>query len=194
MALQQRDFVMCKMAGGNLESRLFYHLQTSKQWPSPAYREAYWCATLTAAIGHAHECSFLVAQQFLDKGLILGLPRSGAAEPFLDYVEHHAYDVANGPIRPAVGGILPIYKQAAFEDWQRCLSKPIEFPMEEMASIDLEGFKNSRWFSSLYGVVLRAAAVHWPALNVWRYVTVCDLAHFNLIYNEIPLFSWMSVL
>ncbi|KAL7566983.1 hypothetical protein ACA910_019913 [Epithemia clementina (nom. ined.)] len=93
-----RDFAMCRIVGCDLEQLLFTELTQNGAWSTSWQRQAYWCACLTAATGLAHECRHLEAMQFLDKAMILGLPRSNKQlGGFILYVEHHANETASGP-------------------------------------------------------------------------------------------------
>jgi SET domain len=95
-AMRERDHCMCRIVGCDLTDTLY-------SLPSAVYREPFWCSSLTAVAGCAHECSFLEAMGILDRALILGLPRDDdRLDGFINYIEHHASEMATGPYPSAV--------------------------------------------------------------------------------------------
>jgi hypothetical protein len=77
-------------------------LRKESTWPNVHYHEAFWCSCLVASIGYVHECNFLTALDFLDRGFVLGLPRvNESVRDFFAYVECHAAGRAVGPFPSA---------------------------------------------------------------------------------------------
>ena len=168
-ALRERDFVMAKSVGADLKRVLLFMLKKESQWPSTAYREAFWCAAVTAAVGLAHQCSFLVAISHLDEALILGLNRAAVSD-FFAYVELHASQMAVGPCMPIVGSEnIPDYTSQYFVDvvMSKGLTQPIQFPIPEYIKPD-ECMIQSTYFSKAKAVVVRKIATGWSAIHKWR--------------------------
>jgi lysine-specific demethylase 8 len=167
-AIQERDFCLCRIVGTSLEFYLYNELQSKGSWPNSLYRESYWCASITAAIGFAHEGSFLVAMKLLDKAVILGQERK-AVEAFFSYVELHAYQqMAAAPCPPAIECKMPDCRDATVADAfsSTGLSKPISSPVEELTC-------NPSEFAKLVNslnkpAVMRGFAAEWPATKKWR--------------------------
>eukprot|EP00977_Amphora_coffeiformis_P006253 scaffold1341_cov178-Amphora_coffeaeformis.AAC.30 len=168
--MKERDFCLCKLGGCELEERLYSMLKKSS-WPSTNYRGLYWCAGLSAALGLAHEGSFLDALRYLDKALILGLPRRHEhLSDFFDYVEQHGVELSTGPYTPRRCRVLPIFSLP--EDRQRLerigLSKPISHPVVEApCNLTFELF-NEQFVSKALPVVVRGFAKDWNCVNGWR--------------------------
>ena len=170
-ALRERDFVMAKSVGADLKRLLLFMLKKESQWPSTAYREAFWCAAVAAAVGLAHQCSFLAAISHLDEALILGIDRSAVSD-FFAYVELHASQMVVGPCMPIFGSEnIPDYTSQYFSNivMSKGLSQPIQFPMPEYAKPD-ESMIQSTYFSKAKAVVVRKVAIGWSAIHKWRYV------------------------
>jgi hypothetical protein len=165
--VRDRDFSLCRVVGSDLESILYHQLQTQGAWPSTFYREAYWCASITGAIGFAHEGSFLVAMKLLDKAVILGQPRK-LIEDFFSYVEVHAYQMAAAPCPPAIQCHVADYTESAMveEVTNTGLSKPIEFAVEEL-NVPKESIA-STLATLRKPAVIRSLARNWPAITAWR--------------------------
>ena len=163
--LRERDFVLCKTVGTDLENVLFSMLQRHSSWPSLAFREAYWCGATTASVGLAHQCSFLPAMYLLDKATILGLPRQ-SIEDYFSYVEYHASQVAIGPFQSAVDSIVTDFSSSQHKDILEnvALSGPIQFPLPEVSVSSLE----TSCISKSKPAVIRAFAAEWPATRKWR--------------------------
>ncbi|KAL3903927.1 MAG: hypothetical protein SGARI_005156 [Bacillariaceae sp.] len=103
---------------------------------------------------------------YLDKGVILGVDRSEICGLF-SYVEHFASQMAHGPIPLAIQCNVLDYLSEQNEDTliSSGLSKPIEFPVEEVtphlintAEITTRGTP----------FVIRGMASEWPATKEWR--------------------------
>jgi len=169
-AMQERDFVMAKIVGADLTRVLLFMLKKESQWPSTAYREAFWCAAAATAVGLAHQCSFLAAILYLDKALILGLDRTSISD-FFGYVEMHASQMAIGPCLPIVGttSIVPDYCSAHYSKLMTSagVSQPIQFPLPEHTAPD-EAMIQVIYFQKSKPVVIRQLAASWPALKKWR--------------------------
>jgi hypothetical protein len=168
-ALRERDFVLCKTVGADLERVLFCMLQKDSSWPSLSYREAYWCGTVTVSIGLAHQCSFLPAIFFLDKASVLGLTRQ-SIDDFFSYVEYHASQVAAAPFQAPATLIVPDFSSPTYMKLAITtgLSQPIEFPLPEVTESSL----GSSYISKAKPAVIRRFAAEWPASQKWRYVYV----------------------
>jgi lysine-specific demethylase 8 len=168
--VRDRDFSLCRVVGSDLESILYHQLQTQGSWPNTLYREAYWCAGITGAIGFAQEGSFLVALKLLDKALILGQPRK-MIEDFFSYVEMYAYQMAAAPCPPAMQCHVADYTESVIVEvvTKTGLSKPIEFAVEELNVPDED-------IASILATlrkpaVIRKLARNWPAISAWRNMT-----------------------
>ena len=126
---------------------------------------------MTAAVGLAHQCTFLAAISHLDEALILGLDRNAIGD-FFAYVELHASQMAIGPCIPVVGAeTLPDYATQNYFDiiMSKGLSEAIQFPMTEYIEPD-ESMIQSTYFTKSTPVVVRKVAAKWPAIHKWRYV------------------------
>jgi lysine-specific demethylase 8 len=174
---RERDFSLCRIVGCDLEDLLYRQLRRRGSWHSLIYREAYWCSVLSAAIGYAHEGSFLESLGLLDKGLILGLPRTQhSLEPFVEYVETHASQVALGPMWPCVSAAVPDYRLV---DHRRAaegpgLARGIDHAIEERHSLLSFHEFLSAFAHGGKPVVLRGFASNWSALDTMR-----DLRHLS---------------
>ena len=170
--IQEHDFVLCKIAGFDLEEHLYKLLQKQSSWPTTDYRTVYGAACLVAALGLAHECSFIPSLNYLDKAMILGLPRSDDhLFDFFDYVEQHAYQIAFGPYTPSFSRrCLPTFMDAddrlSIQD--NALSKPIEYGvLEGSVQISHNEF-TAQFVSKGVPVVLRGFAAEWRCVQSWR--------------------------
>jgi lysine-specific demethylase 8 len=170
--IQERDYELCKIVGSDLESMLFEILKIDGQWPSVGYREAYWCATITTAVARAHNFHFLKALCFIDKGIILGLPRNDdRIDKFIDYVELHASSMYTGPYPPHYSSvILPDYCEQSWiiEVTSKGLSKPLKFPVEESNKMLSFTEFEVQYLSKSRPVVIRSLAANWLATKKWR--------------------------
>ena len=170
-AVQSKDYSMCSIVGSELESLLFTMLKRDGQWPSTAFREAYWCGCLTAALGTTHDYDFVKAQNLIDKALILGLPRSdNRIANFIAVIEMHAAEVCAGPCLLGFSGNIKDYSDATLAEilQQKGLSQPIQFPIEETDHpLSFESFQ-SHYASRSDPVVIRRIGTDWPAVSKWR--------------------------
>ncbi|GKZ00957.1 hypothetical protein MPSEU_001047200 [Mayamaea pseudoterrestris] len=171
MGLEMKDFCLCEIVGNDLEQQLYATLRRNKSWPSSMHREAYWCAVLGSAIGSAHNCQFLEALSFLDKGIILGLPcDSTQLRELYRYVELHACQMAQGPCLLFRNNIvsnfsMPLHKELLLE---KGLSKPLHNPIAERnESMSFEAFHNE-FAMNQKAVVMRDFAGSWRATEKWR--------------------------
>lgn len=185
-ALSARDFVLCKTVGSDLEHFLFSMLQKYSKWPALSFREAYWCATMTSSVGLAHQCSFLPAMNFLDKGTLLGLERC-TVDDFYSYVEYHACQVAMGPFEPAVGTVIPDFNSPSYENLALStgLSQSIQFPLPEVDESTLD----SIYIPKSQSAVVRGYAMRWPAIRLWRYVLQMSLLVIRYLVLHLSLRS-----
>jgi hypothetical protein len=171
--VRERDFCLCKIAGRDLHSTLYAMLRKDSTWPNVHYREAFWCSCLVASIGYVHECNFLTALNFLDRGFVLGLPRvNESVRDFFAYVECHAAGRAVGPFPSAFRQMVPDYQEARLGELIRegGLSQPIQFPVHEVNNdMSLDGF-HSEYVAVSQPLVIRGFAVEWPAISKWRYL------------------------
>jgi hypothetical protein len=165
--VRDRDFSLCRVVGSDLESILYHQLQTQGSWSNTFYREAYWCACITGAIGFAHEGSFLVAMKLLDKAVILGQPQK-PIEDFFSYVDMYAYQMAAAPCPPAIQCHVADYTESAAVEavTKTGLSKPIEFAVEGL-NAPKESIA-STLATRRKPAVIRKLARDWPALSAWR--------------------------
>jgi lysine-specific demethylase 8 len=169
--VRHRDFCLSKMVGCDLEDTLYHMLRRESSWPSSTYRSLYWCACLTGALGLAHLGSFLVALQYLDKAMILGMPRKHELlSDFVDYVEEHGRELALGPYVTRRRNVVPTFLNS--EDVQLLeavgLSRPISNPvMEANPDISYDEFKK-KFVSKSTPVVLRGVASDWKGVTDWR--------------------------
>jgi lysine-specific demethylase 8 len=172
--VQERDYGLCKIVGSDLESMLFEILNRDGQWPSVGYREAYWCSTITAAVARAHDFHFLESMCFIDKGLILGLPRSDhRIGKFIDYVELHASSMYAGPYPPHYSPVvLPDYREHSWiiELTSKGLSQPILFPAEESDEMISFSEFEVEYVSKSKPVVIRSFAANWLATKKWQHL------------------------
>lgn len=172
-ALQARDFCLCKIVGCDLEAYLYGMLQRNGEFQSIHFREAYWCAALTASVGLVYDYDFVTAQRLVDKAIILGLPGShGPLAKLLHYVEVHAGQVFTGYFAKKTAlvqhFIVSGASSAARLTLQRGLSQPLRHPIQEMSNIpSFEKFKES-FFSTSTPVVLRGFATGWAAVTKWN--------------------------
>jgi SET domain len=167
-AVRERDYVLAKAVGAELERTLFSVLKKECNWPCLAYRKAYWCAAVCAAVGFAHIGSFLPAMRYLDRAIILGLNRDSVNE-FFSYVEYHASQIAIGPCLPSLNrSYIQDYGSPKFEAClsEKSLSKPIAFAVDEQAIADERSTLSC--ISKGKAVVIRQYASAWPAVHKWR--------------------------
>jgi hypothetical protein len=177
---RERDFCLCRVVGCDLEGLLYNQLRRRGSWQNPTYREAYWCAVLSAAVSYAHDGNFLESLALLDKGLVLGLPRSHhSLRPFVDYVETHASQMAVGPLWPCVSAVVPNYRLAdhrhAVEE--AGLVRSVICAIEERhTSLPCREFRSTFVLESK-PVILRGYASEWKALDTMR--ELCRLARYH---------------
>ena len=169
--MRERDFCLCKIGGCDLEEHLYGMLQRNGEWPSTSYRAMYWCAALSAAVGLSHEGSFIDALGYMDKALILGLPRKNdLLIDFFSYVEQHGKEMATGPYTPRRLTSLPSFSLGEDREFlqTQCLSSPIQYPVAERPfTISLEDFSKD-FVSKAVPVVIRGYASDWRSTKVWR--------------------------
>ncbi|CAB9517987.1 specific demethylase 8 [Seminavis robusta] len=171
-ALRERDFVLAETVGADLERVLFSMLKKESKWPSMTYREAFWCAAITAAVGFSHKGLFLPAIGYLDKATILGLDRSSIDE-FFSYVEYHASHVAQGPCLPTLlVEWIPDYGTSDLRGLlhDQGLSQPIGFPIPECSDAADDNIQ-SLYIAKAKPVLVRQYAIAWPAIQKWRSLT-----------------------
>jgi Cupin-like domain/SET domain len=179
--LQLKDFSLCKTVGCDLEETLYSLLRKHSSWPSVQHREAYWCAALTAAVGYSHDCSFLKAQNALDKAVILGLSIKGEAgiNEFVQYVECHATETSIGPYPPCTTSTIPNYQESSLipQLSDEALSRPIGCPILERPTNEITvDLLLSDFVSNAAPLVLRNFAIEWRALDRWhdlQYLAKC---------------------
>jgi hypothetical protein len=170
-----KDFCLCKIVGCDLEHFLYTMLQRDSSWPSTFYREAYWCSVVAAAIGYAHECSFLESLSYIDKGLILGLPRSDKRlTDLIAYVERHAFQMTQGPnvSCSTASSTIPDYREPKWVALllEQGLSRPIEFGVAEQTNCpSLEKFQQEHVVAAK-PLVVRQLASEWDAVTMWRHL------------------------
>ena len=170
--IEQRDFALMELLGSDLVSVLYSVLQSENAWPNDAYRNAYWCAVVVAALGWAHRWCFLDALDYLDRGMVLGLPvrTDSRLTGFMSYVEHHANTVAELPVILRGVDLLPNCADPTVRKRieQYGLSRPLQHPVPD----DLLEPPFYRTFSTNHVVtsrplVIRGFANDWPALSAW---------------------------
>ena len=167
------DFAMCRIVGTDLENILYNQLVHRGSWSTAWQRQAYWCACLTAAAGLAHECRHLEAINFLDKALILGLPRWHAQlQGFISYVEQHGNERAKGPYNAVRRRGDFLSKVPTKEQFQEVLPPmPLGTQCDELdcrvSAPSLDSFLKSHVRTS-QPLVLRNFAANWPACHEWR--------------------------
>lgn len=170
--IEQRDFALMELLGSDLVSILYSVLQSENAWPNAAYRNAYWCAVIVAALGWAHRWCFLDALDYLDRGMVLGLPvrTDPRLTGFMSYIEHHAYTISELPV--ALHGMDLSPQCADPTVRQRIehygLSRPLQHPVPD----DLQEPPFYRTFSTNHvlpsrPLVLRGFASGWSALSAW---------------------------
>ncbi|GAX27868.1 hypothetical protein FisN_13Hh020 [Fistulifera solaris] len=171
--IEQKDFALMELLGNDVVSILYSALESTNAWPNEAYRNAYWCAVVVAALGLAHRWCFLDALDFLDRGMVLGLP--ARTDPhltgFMAYVEHHAYSISELPVMLPGNFLLPNYAGPTLQQWieQHGLSHPIQYPLPD----ELHEPPFYRTFSTNHvlvsrPLVLRNFANGWSALTAWN--------------------------
>jgi hypothetical protein len=172
-AVQERDFALSRIVGSDLELVLYHQLKKQGSWPTAVFRHAYWSACTTAAIGYAHEGSFLVAMKVLDKALIMGQKRK-EIENFFSYVELFASQMAAAPCPPAIDAkVADVSDPEIFQMLRSSgLSQAIAYPVNEM-TVDPSDFVQSLSTMTV-PVVLRNFAQTWNAVSKWR--NIDDLA------------------
>jgi lysine-specific demethylase 8 len=174
--IQERDFVMCKIGGYDLEDYLYTMLQRDTSWPSMEYRTLYGCACVTVAVGLSHECSFVRALSYLDKALILGLPRyHDLLCDFFAYVECHALQLLSGPYSQSYPQqSLPSFVNEAdrVQLEQATLSNPIQHAIVEGGCQMSYNDFVTRFVAPSVPVVLRGYASQWPCIHSWRNMKV----------------------
>lgn len=165
--IQNRDFSLCRLVGMELEQKLVKDLVSSGSFRNTEHRTAYWCACATAAVGFAHECSFLIAMQYIDKAIILGQPRDSYGD-FFFYVCLYASQMAKTPCPHAIMESVPNYTEKSMMErvYSDGLSKPIRYPVEVCESICDMGEEFFKGLSQ--PLVLRSLARNWPATTKWR--------------------------
>jgi len=175
VAAQEQDFCLCSIVGRDLESLLNHILHKEGRWPSIPHRVAYYIAVLSASVGLAHQCgTMLESLVFLDKGMIMGLPRNDDCriDRFVTYVEQHASSMAKGPHRPFLDChyLLPDFCESQLrkivrrQGLGRSLTNTLP---EEPSNISFSAFKD-KYLSMSRPVVVRKLASSWKAIDKWR--------------------------
>ena len=166
-AAESRDFSSCRIVGPDLEEFLLHRLLVDGSWPDVRYRGAYFCASATAAIGYARECSFLVAMQYLDKAAILGLRRADI-EAFFAYVELFSFQMASGPYPLTYQyDDIPMYRKDETQE-SFYLGRSIESPVDEISFHSAFCFQDTLTTYHSTPLVIRGVAINWPAATRWR--------------------------
>jgi lysine-specific demethylase 8 len=172
--MYERDFSLCRIVGPGLEHHLYRTLEVKGRFQSPQFREAYWCACCTSAIGLAQEGSFLLALRSLDKAMVLGLKRASIGD-FLSYVELFASQMNATPCRHAIECIIPDFMDGGDHSSHLEQSVTIRFPVAEMS------FSTSHLGTIIKEqskpVLLRGLAATWPALSRWRNMEAFSHSH-----------------
>lgn len=176
VAIHERDFSLCRIVGSDLEIVLSKQLREHGSWPTVLFRHGYWCACTTAAIGYAHECSFLVAIAFLDKALIMGQNRK-QIEEFFSYVELFAAQMALAPCPPAIDAkVADVADAQILQVLQSSgLSQPISYPVAETTADPTEFVQTLS--TETRPVVRRCFARTWKAVIKWRDIDVLVRHH-----------------
>lgn len=173
---RERDFSLCRIVGPDLEHHLYRSLRSTGSFASPEFREAYWCACCTAAIGLAQEGSFLLALQHLDKATTLGLKGSNLGD-FLSYVEMFASQMSATPCPHAIHCHVADLEDSEIQSQlvSKGLSSPISSPVREVSC------KPMAFGDLIKGesepIVLRGVAKNWPATTNWRNMESLSRAH-----------------
>jgi SET domain len=97
--MEQRDYCLCQIVGCDLQETLLdFDLVDAEHvhWPSPAFREAYFCGALTACVGHCHAFHFVAARRIMDRALSLDLPLA-CVEAFVRFVHVHSSPLLDRP-------------------------------------------------------------------------------------------------
>jgi Cupin-like domain/SET domain len=168
---RERDYCLCRVSGSDLESLLFHELRSRGSFSRVDHREAYWCSVLAAAVGFAHEGSFVEALALLDKGLILGLQRDNhSLHPFVEYVEFHASQMAVGPLPPSVSVTIP--KHQSTEQTRAATNYGLACPLgnkidERRLPMSFDEF-HGEFLKTSRPVVVRDYASCWKALDSMR--------------------------
>jgi hypothetical protein len=170
-AIENRDFSSCRILGYDLELYLYRHLHVQGLWKDPLFARPYWIASLVAAVGFAHECSFLVAMKYLDKATIVGLNRKAIGD-FFSYVEYFASQMAAAPCRPAIhGGIADFLELKVIAEKSSTTAFPnsVDFPIIESSFEDpSDGREMFASQIKTQPILLRGAAAKYPAVQNWR--------------------------
>ena len=170
VAVRDRDFASCRIVGSDLELFLYNQLQSKGSWETPIHRASYWCASIAASIGYAHDGSFIVSMKYLDKAIILGQDRS-IIKNYFDYVEMYASQMAACP--------TPIAVHCKVSDFQcpklregvitRALPQKIMFPVNEICrNYDSNNSNILTACNQSKSLVIRDLASTWPAVKKWR--------------------------
>ncbi|KAL3936264.1 MAG: hypothetical protein SGBAC_008390 [Bacillariaceae sp.] len=176
-AVSGRHFVHCLRAGTKLESLLYQKLKSKGSWSTMWYRHAYWCACIAAAIGYAHECSFLVAIQYLDKAIIMGQERkSPVLDGLCSYVEFFADEMAAAPCPPSIESAVIDLQEHEETLLSEGLSQPIRFQVAVARTKNFGDFVESLGSQS-EPVVIRQFASDWKAVSKWRNLHDLARAH-----------------
>jgi lysine-specific demethylase 8 len=107
--------------------------------------------------------------------------KSAEISGFFTYVEHFASQMALGPCPPATVCSVLDYQSAPYKHILICngLSKPIEFPVDEVAS-DTTAISNMLHTSEkCIPFVIRNLASDWPSMKKWR-----DIAALSREYGH----------
>ncbi len=174
VAIRGRDFASCRIVGSDLELFLYHQLQSNGSWATILHRASYWCASIVASIGYAHEGSFIVAMKYLDKAIILGQDRK-TIENYFGYVEMYASQMATSPCPIAVDCKVSDFQCSKLREAVTSigLARELLFPVREIFSSE-----NSNEATVLaacndsQSLVIRGLASSWPALKTWRNMDV----------------------
>jgi lysine-specific demethylase 8 len=169
-AVRDRDFASCRIVGSDLELFLYHQLASNGSWATLMHRACYWCASITASIGYAHEGSFLVSMKYLDKAIILGQDRS-IIKSYFEYVEMYASQMAAGPCPIAVECKVSDYQCPKLRDLvtTKALSQKIDFPINEISSNNDSNATNVlAACNESESLVIRGLASQWLAVKTWR--------------------------
>lgn len=169
VAVESKDFVGAASAGEELECELYKVLLEHGSFPSITHREAYGCASVVAAMGLSHTGNYMCAQRFLDKAMILGVPRQ-RIPTLCQYVEHFAASMAKTPLPPAFDAVVPDFQSLEKVVLEEGLSNPIQYPIDEVAVDAIGDYQQfeTQYVRTKQAVVVRGYTSSWPATTKWR--------------------------
>jgi len=167
--IPKRNYDACQIHGSWGESLALNTLTHEGSWTHSAWRIAYHCCAITAALGCAGNGCFVESLVYLDKTCILGFQRK-ILKVFFNHVEYHAQQCHETiPYHHFSSNVNMIHEYRREEVKELGLDKSFSYPIIERVYFD--HFKSkiqNDFIGKNKPLVLREFAKSWPAIQKWR--------------------------